>query len=75
MAILLHVSFDTSGVAFSKLVPTAPAFYVPVSFQTLGGAIVFGVAALVIIVATRGQLSYQRYRREMERRAVTGTAR
>jgi membrane protease YdiL (CAAX protease family) len=75
MAILLHVSFDTSGVAYSQLVPTAPDFYVPVSFQTLGGAIVFGGAALVIIVATRGRLSYQRYQREVELPAVTGTAR
>jgi len=44
------------------------------SQQTLGIAIVFSVAALVIIVATRGQLGYRRYQREVERPAVTGTA-
>jgi hypothetical protein len=38
-------------------------------------AIVFSVAALVLIVATRGQLSYQRYQREVELPAGSGTVR
>jgi uncharacterized protein len=73
LAILLHVSFDTSGVALSTLFPNDSPYYVPVCFQTLGGAVVFGAAALVIIVATRGQLGYPRYRREAELPSRTGT--
>ena len=34
--------------------------------QTLGIAIVFSVAALVLIIVTRGDLGYQRYQREVE---------
>jgi hypothetical protein len=68
LAIMFHNSMDTSGAAFSTLFPSSSVsspYYVPVSFQTLGVALVFGVAALVIIVATRGQLSYERYQREV----------
>jgi uncharacterized protein len=73
MAILLHAAFDTS-VVFGRLFPSVPPYYDdPVHFQTLGIAIVYSVAALVIIVATRGQLGYQRYRREVELPAMTGT--
>jgi membrane protease YdiL (CAAX protease family) len=72
MAILLHLAFDAAGAAFIVLFPSAPPHYIPVSWQTLGIAIVFSVAALVIIVATRGQLGYQRYQREVELPAVTG---
>ncbi len=64
LAILLHNGLDTSGSAFSMLFPSLSMYYVPVSFQTLGLALVFGVVALVIIVATRGCLSYDRYQRE-----------
>jgi membrane protease YdiL (CAAX protease family) len=65
LAILLHNSFDTAGIVLSTLFPSIDStYYDPVSFQTLGGAIVFGGAALVIIVATRGRLSYDRFRRE-----------
>jgi membrane protease YdiL (CAAX protease family) len=74
MAILLHLAFDAAGAAFIVLFPSASRHYVPVAWQTLGIAIVFSVGALVIIVATRGQLGYQRYRREVELPAVTGTA-
>jgi uncharacterized protein len=75
MAILLHLAFDAAGAAFIVLFPSASPHYVPVSWQTLGIAIVYSVAALVIIVATRGQLSYQRYQREVELAAMTGTVR
>jgi len=73
MAILLHLAFDAAGAAFIVLFPSASQHYVPGAWQTLGIAIVFSVAALVIIVATRGQLSYQRYQREVELPAITGT--
>jgi membrane protease YdiL (CAAX protease family) len=74
MAILLHLAFDAAGAAFIVLFPSASPHYIPVTWQTLGIAIVFSVAALIIIVATRGQLGYQRYRREVELPAMTGTA-
>jgi len=75
MAILLHLAFDAAGAAFIVLFPSASPHYIPVSWQTLGIAIVFSVAAVVIIVATWGQLSYQRYQREVELPAMTGTVR
>jgi uncharacterized protein len=64
MAILLHAAFD-AAFAFAVLFPSAKADISPISL-TLGIAIVFSIAALVIIIATRGQLSYQRYQREVE---------
>ncbi len=66
LAILLHAAFDSSGLALTSLFPSTPPYYLPVHYQTLGIAIVYSVAALVVIVATRGNLSYQRYRREVE---------
>jgi membrane protease YdiL (CAAX protease family) len=66
MAILLHAAFDSSGLAMVALFPSTPPYYLPVHYQTLGIAIVFSVAAVVLIVATRGQLSYQRYRQQEE---------
>ena len=75
MAILLHLAFDAAGGAFLVLFPSTSRHYVPVTWQTLGIAIVYSVAALVIIVATRGQLSYQRHPREGELPAMTGTVR
>ena len=74
MAILLHAAFDASP-AFTKLFPSTTPYYVPVHFQTLGMAIVFSVAALVVIVTTRGRLSYQRYQREVELPALAGAGR
>jgi uncharacterized protein len=65
MAILLHAAFDSSGLAMVALFPSTPPYYLPVHYQTLGIAIVFSVAALVLIVATRGELSYRRYQREV----------
>lgn len=59
MAILLHAAFDAAG-PFEALFPSAKFDLSPSSVGTMGIAIAFGVAALIIIVATRGQLSYQR---------------
>jgi len=65
MAILLHAAFD-QGPVFAALFPSTTPYYVPVSFQGMGIAIVFSVAALIIIVFTRGRLGYDRYLREAE---------
>jgi len=73
MAILLHAGFDAFGT-FEALFPSAPMGFTPISFD-LGMAIVFSIAALVIIIATRGQLSYQRYQREVELPATSATVR
>jgi len=54
LAILLHAAFDSSGLALMVLFPSIAPYYLPVHYQTLGIAIVYGVAALVVIVATRG---------------------
>jgi uncharacterized protein len=74
MAILLHTSID-AAFAFAVLFPSAKTDLSPSSFGTLGIAIAFSIAALVIIVATRGQLSYQRYQREVELPATARTVR
>jgi membrane protease YdiL (CAAX protease family) len=66
MAILLHACFDSSGLAMVALFPSTPPYYLPVHYQTLGIAIVFSAAALVLIIVTRGDLGYQRYQREVE---------
>ena len=68
LAVLLHAAFDSSGLALVALFPSTAPYYLPVHYQTLGIAIVFGVAALVLIVATRTDLSYRRYQREGELR-------
>ena len=73
LAILLHAAFDSSGLALVALFPSTLPHYLPVHYQTLGIAIVYSVAALVLIVATRGQLSYRRYQREVELPATVGT--
>lgn len=65
LAILIHAAFDSSGLAMVALFPSTPPYYLPVHYQTLGIAIVFSVAALVLIIATRGDLGYQRYQREV----------
>jgi membrane protease YdiL (CAAX protease family) len=66
MAILMHACFDSSGLAMVTLFPSTPPYYFPVHYQTLGIAIVFSVAALVLIIVTRGDLGYQRYQREVD---------
>jgi hypothetical protein len=63
---LLHACFDSSGLAMVVLFPSTPPYYLPIHYQTLGIAIVFSVAALVLIIVTRGDLGYQRYQREVE---------
>lgn len=65
LAILIHAAFDSSGLALVVLFPSTPPYYLPVHYQTLGIAIVFSVAALVLIVATGGDLGYQRYQGEV----------
>ena len=74
MAILLHACFDSSGLAMVALFPSTPPYYLPVHYQTLGIAIVFSVAAFVLIIVTRGDLGYHRYQREVEA-ATSGTVR
>ena len=66
LAILIHAAFDSSGLALVALFPSTPPYYLPVHYQTLGIAIVFSIAALVLIVVTKGDLSYQRYQREVD---------
>jgi membrane protease YdiL (CAAX protease family) len=65
LAILLHGAFDSSGLALVALFPSTAPYYLPVHYQTLGIAIIFSIAALVLIAATRGDLSYQRYKRDV----------
>jgi membrane protease YdiL (CAAX protease family) len=74
MAILLHACFDSSGLAMVAMFPSTPPYYLPIHYQTLGIAIVFSAAALVLIIVTRGDLGYQRYQREVEA-ATSGTIR
>ena len=50
----------------ARVFPSTKTDLSPSSFGTLGIAIVFSIAALVIIIATRGELSYQRYQRARE---------
>jgi CAAX protease family protein len=66
MAILLHACFDSSGLAMVALFPSTAPYYLPIHYQTLGIAIVFSAAALVLIIVTRGHLGYHRYQREVE---------
>ena len=65
LAILIHAAFDSSGLALVALFPSTSPHYLPVHYQTLGIAIVFSIAALVLIIVTKGDLSYQRYQREV----------
>jgi len=74
MAILLHWAFDM-GPAFIRFFPSTTPYYVPLSYQGMGLAIVFGVAALLIIVFTRGRLGYDRYLQEADEDPDTATAR
>jgi membrane protease YdiL (CAAX protease family) len=60
LAILSHAAFDSSGLALVALFPSTSPYYLPVHYQTLGIAIVYGVVALILIVWTRGSLGYKR---------------
>jgi membrane protease YdiL (CAAX protease family) len=74
MAILGHAAFDHIA-PFLALFPSTTAYYDnPVHIQGMGIAIVFSVAALIIIIFTRGRLSYDRYLREAEEDPDTPTA-
>ena len=66
LAVLAHAAFDGSPFAFDALFRSASEYYEIVSFQSMGIAIVFSIAALVIIVCTRGRLGYGHYLREPE---------
>lgn len=65
LAILTHAAFDSSGLALVALFPSTSPHYLPVHYQTLGIAIIFSIAALVLIIVTKGDLGYQRYQREV----------
>ena len=60
LAILMHAAFDSSGLALVALFPSTSPYYLPVHYQTLGIAIIYGVVALILIVWTRGNLGYKR---------------
>ena len=49
LAILLHATFDSSGLALVAIFPSTSPYYLPVHYQTLGIAIVYGVVALILI--------------------------
>jgi membrane protease YdiL (CAAX protease family) len=66
LAVLAHAAFDGSPFAFDALFPSASEYYEPVSFQGMGIAVVFGVAALILVVCTRGRLGYDKYLQEAE---------
>lgn len=62
LAMLLHASVNTASDAFSRFFPSLPA----TPLALLSSYIAFILLALIIIAATRGRLSYERYRRETE---------
>lgn len=65
LVMLLHASYDTaSTTVLTKLFPSLPTTPLINGLGNL--TIVFIVVALLVIVATRGRLSYQRYQRETE---------
>jgi CAAX protease family protein len=65
MAILAHGAQDTA-IPFLALFPATSLYYEVVGFQGMGVAIVFGTAALIVIVFTRGRLGYDKYLQEAE---------
>lgn len=70
MVILAHTSINTfGGIVILSLMPVG-------TDTLLFGIIGFGMPALVIILATRGRLGFDRYLREVppEERALDGTA-
>jgi CAAX protease family protein len=66
MAILAHASQNTA-IPFLAIFPATSRYYEIVAFQGMGIAIAFGVAALIVIVCTRGRLGYDTYLREAEK--------
>jgi uncharacterized protein len=74
MAILAHFAFDLVQ-PFGALFPsTTPYYDNPVHIQGMGIAIVFSIAALIIIVFTRGRLGYDYYLQEAEEQPDLATA-
>jgi uncharacterized protein len=66
LVMLLHTSYDTAyGTILSKLFPSLPTTLLSNFLGDLN-IVLIGLAVL-IIAATRGGLSYQRYQREMAR--------
>src|SRR5262249_10720069 len=63
MAILAHGAQDTA-IPFLALLPATSQYYEAGGFQGMGVAIVFGIAALIVIVCTRGRLGYDNSLRE-----------
>src|SRR5262245_32977774 len=63
MAILAHGAQDTA-IPFLAVFPATSLYYEIVGFQGMGVAIVFGTAALIVIVCTRGRLGYDKYLQE-----------
>jgi len=62
LEILLHASFNAAfGVTLSNLFPSLP--FTPLVGLSMYSVLV--VVALLVIAATRGRLSYERYLREM----------
>ena len=59
MASLMHASFDT---AMDFLVVSL--FLAPLAASAFPILIGFGIVALLLIILTRGRLSYDRYQRE-----------
>jgi uncharacterized protein len=59
IAILLHTLINFSQALTSDLFPA-------VAFNEIGPVAVFGLAAMVLIVATRGRLGYARSREGIE---------
>ena len=49
-----------------QLLPSTSKYYEVVGFQGMGVAIVFGTAALIVIVFTRGRLGYANYLQDAE---------
>lgn len=60
LAIMLHASINTAGTMLPYLLPSLSIGFL----YGLSWALVWVVAAVIVIVATRGRLSYQRYQRE-----------
>jgi membrane protease YdiL (CAAX protease family) len=74
MAILAHAAFDLVQ-PFAALFPsTTPYYDNPVHIQGMGIAIVFSIAALIVIVFTRGRLGYDHYLQEAEEQPALATA-
>ena len=62
LAMLLHGSINTAGDSVARLFPTLPPGFLTQLMEIL----ILVVPALLIIVLTRGRLSYQRYQQEAE---------